>query len=253
LSDSYAKRFWLPLGNAALENIAATKGEILPVNHPLFKLDKVVAEPKQLLDMTRWLTLLDPPEPISPPRWPKLLLLGSVMALVWAAWKKGWWSISGLCRIFLRIGKDFFGLARIAIQMQMRLLWLLLPWLNLMVGVLVLGPGLWLAGRLGASIQGGMVLSGSLLVILGVYSHWRGATYRFLHEKGGFIVALSAGCAIWSLGHFGLKRDAALGFLPLMGATYALLPLLYKCFLLWWQHKRHPLLLAVWVALTLAL
>jgi hypothetical protein len=91
------------------------------------------------------------------------------------------------------------------------------------------------------------------LVILGVYSHWRGATYRFLHEKGGFIVALSAGCAIWSLGHFGLKRDAALGFLPLMGATYALLPLLYKCFLLWWQHKRHPLLLAVWVALTLAL
>ena len=253
LSDSYSKRFWLPLDNSALENIAAIKGDILPVNHPLFKLSKVVAGPKQPLETARWLTLLDPPAPKSPPRWPKLLLWGSVMALVWAAWKKGWWSRSGLGCISLGIGKVFFGLAQIAIQMQLRLLWLLLPWLNLIVGVLVLGPGLWLAGRLGASIQGGMVLSGSLLVILGVYSHWRGATYRFLHEKGAFVLALSAGCAIWSLGHFGLKRDAALGLLPLMGSTYALLPLLYQRLLLWWQHKRHPFLLAVWAALTLAL
>jgi hypothetical protein len=182
LSDSYAKRFWLPLGNAALENIVAINGEILPLNHPLFKVNKVVAEPNQLLDMAHWLTLLDPPAPKSPPRWPKLLLWGSVMALVWAAWKKGWWSIAGLGRISLGIGKVLFGLARIAIQLQMRLLWLLLPWLNLMVGVLVLGPGLWLAGRLGASIQGGMVLSGLILVLLGVYSHWRRATYRFLHD-----------------------------------------------------------------------
>ena len=251
LSDSYSKRFWLPLGNAALENIAAIKGDIPPVNHPLFKIIKVVAEPKQPLDTARWLTLLDPPAPKSPPRWPKLLIWGSVMAFVWAAWKKGWWSISGLGSISMGIGKVFFGLARIAIQMQMRLL--LLPWLNLMVGVLVLGPGLWVAGRLGASIQGGMVLSGLLFVILGVYSHWRGATYRFLHEKGGFVLALSAGCAIWSLGHFGLKRDAAFGLLPLMGASYALLPLLYQRLLLWWQHKRHHFLLAVWAALTLAL
>jgi hypothetical protein len=253
LPDSNAKRFWLPLGNAALENIAGMKGDILPVNHPLFKLSKVVAEPKQPLDTARWLTLLDLPAPNSPPRWPILLLWGSVMALFWAAWEKGWWSISGLGRIFLGIGKVLFGLARIALQMQMHLLWLLLPWLNLIVGVLVLGPGLWLAGRLGASIQGGMVLSGLLLVILGVYSHWRGATYRFLHEKAGFVLALSAGCAIWSLGHFGLKRNAAFGFLPLMGATYALLPLLYQRLLLWWQHKRHPFLLAAWSALTLML
>jgi hypothetical protein len=66
-------------------------------------------------------------------------------------------------------------------------------------------------------------------------------------------LALSAGCAVWSLGYFGLQRDAALGLLPLMGATYALLPLLYQRLLLWWQHKRHPFLLAVWAALTLAL
>jgi len=253
LSDSYAKRFWLPLGNAALENIVAINGEILPLNHPLFKLNKVVAEPKQPLNMALWLTLLDPPAPKSPPRWPKLLLWGSVMALVLAAWKKGWWSISGLGRISLGIGKVFFGLARIAIQLQMRLLWLFLPWLNLMVGVLVLGPGLWLAGRLGASIQGGMVLSGLILVLLGVYSHWRGGTSRIGYEKGWLVFTLSAGCAVWSLGHFGLKRDAALGLLPLMGVIYALLPLLYQRLLLWWQHKRHPLQLAVWATLTLAL
>jgi hypothetical protein len=253
LSDSYSKRFWLPLGNSALENIAAMKGDILPVNHLLFKLSKVVAEPKQPLDTASWLTLLDPPAPKSPPRWPKLLFWVSVMALVWGAWKKGWWSVGGLGRIVLVSGKVLFGLARITIQWQIRLLWRLLPWLNLMVGVLVLGPGLWLAGRLGASIQGGMVLSGLILVLLGVYSHWREATFRFLHEKGWFVLALSAGCAVWSLGAFGLKRDAALGLLPLMGATYALLPLLYQRLLLWWQHKRHPFLLAVWAAITLAL
>lgn len=253
LSDSYAQRFWLPLENAALENIAAMKGDIHFLNHPLFKLSKVVAEPKQPLDTARWLTLLDPPAPKSPPRWPKLLLWGSVMALVWAAWKKGLWSIGGLGHISLGIGKVLFDLARIAIQMQMRLFWILLPWLNLMVGLLVLGPGLWLAGRLGASIQGGMVLSGLILVLLGVYGHWRRATFSFLYEKGAFVLALSAGCAVWSLGHFGLERDAALGLLPLIGTIYALLPLLYQRLILWWQHKRHPLLLAFWSALTLAL
>jgi len=253
LSEPYSERFLLPLGAAAIENISAMKGEILPVNHPLFRLNKVVAEPRQPLDTARWLSLLDTPAPNSPPVWPKLLLWGGVMGFVLAAWKKGWWSISGLGRTYLGIGKVLFGLARIALQMQMRLLWFLLPWLNLMVGVLVLGPGLWLAGRLGASIQGGMVLSGLLLVLLGVYSHLRGATFRFLNEKGWFVLALSAGCAVWSLGYFGLQRKAALGLLPLMGAMYALLPFLYQRFLLWWQHKRHPLLLAVWVALTLAL
>ena len=98
-----------------------------------------------------------------------------------------------------------------------------------------------------------MVLSGLILVLLGVYSHWRGGTSRIWHEKGWFVFTLSAGCAVWSLGHLGLQRDAALGVVPLMGTIYALLPLLYQRFLLWWQHKRHPLLLAVWAALTLAL
>jgi hypothetical protein len=253
LSGSYLKSFWLPLGDAALENIAAMKGEIHPVNHPLFTLNKVVAEPKQPLDMALWLTMLAPPKPNSPSLWPKLLLWVSVMALGWVAWKKGWSSICGLGRIFLVSGKVLFGSVRIAIKMQMRMLWLLLPWLNLMVGVLVLGPGLWLSGRLGVSIQGGMVLSGLILVLLGVYSHWRGHTSRIWHARSCFVLALSAGCAVWSLGHFGLKRDAALGLLPLMGAVYALLPLLYQRLYWWWQNKLHFLLLAVWVALILAL
>jgi hypothetical protein len=117
-SDSYSKRFWLPLENAAFENIAAMRSEILPVNHPLFKLNKVVAEPKQPIDMARWLTLLDPPAPNSPPDWPKLLLWVSIMAFLWAAWKKGWWSIGGLSRIFLVTGEFLLGMARITIQWQ---------------------------------------------------------------------------------------------------------------------------------------
>lgn len=253
LSDSYSKRFWLPLGTAALDNIAAMKGEILPAKHPLFTLNKIVAEPKQPIDLARWVTLLDPPALNASPRWPKLLLWVSVIALVWAAWKKGWWTMGGLGRFFLGMRKVLFGLARITIQWLMRLLWRLLPWLNLMVGVLALGPGLWLAGRLGASIQGGMVLSGLILVLWGVYSHWRGGTSHNWHEKGWIALTLSAGCAAYSLRNFGLQYDAAWGLLPLMGTIYALLPLLYQRLLLWWQDKRHPLLLAVWAALTLVL
>lgn len=250
-SDSYSKRFWLPLGPGALDNIAAMKGEILPLKHPLFALNKIVAEPKQPIDISYWVTLLDPPALTlnSPPRWPILLLWISAIALIWGAWKKGWWSTVGLGRILLGIWKVLFDLARITTQSQIRLLWRLLPWLNLMVGVLALGPGLWLAGRLGVSIQGGMLLSGLVLVLLGVYGHWRGGTSRIWHERGWFVLALSAGCAFWSLGNFGLQRDAALGLLPLIGALYAL----YKPLLLWWQDKRHLFLLVVWAALTLAL
>jgi cation transport ATPase len=122
-----------------------------------------------------------------------------------------------------------------------------------MVGVLALGPGLWLAGRLGVSIQGGMVLSGLVLVLWGVYNHWRGSTSHIWHEKGWIALTLSAGCAVWSLGNFGLQYDATWGLLPLMGTVYALLPLLYQRLLLWWQDKPHSLLLAAWAALALVL
>ena len=50
-----------------------------------------------------------------------------------------------------------------------------------------------------------------------------------------------------------MQYDAAWGLLPLMGTIYALLPLLYQRLLLWWQDKRHALLLAAWAALTLML
>jgi len=249
-SDSYVKRFSLPLGPGALDKIASMEGEVLLAKHPLFTLNKLVAEPRQPMDMAQWIALLDPPALNSPPRWPKLLALISVIALCWGAWKRGWWSMARLDRIFLGKGKVLCDLARVTMQWQAGLLSRLLPWLNLMVGVLALGPGLWLAGRLGINIQGGMVLSGLLFMLLGVYSHWREGTSRIWHATSWYVLTLSAGCAAWSLGYFGFQYDAAWGFLPLMAATYALLPLLYK---LWSQDKRHHLLVAVFAALTLLL
>jgi hypothetical protein len=50
-----------------------------------------------------------------------------------------------------------------------------------------------------------------------------------------------------------LQYAAAWGLLPLMGTIYALLPLLYQRLLLWWQDKRHSLLMSAWVAITLML
>jgi hypothetical protein len=253
LSSFYSKRFWLPLGTATLDNIAAIEGEILPAKHPLFTLNKIVAEPNQPIDLTRWVNLPDPPALNASPLWTKLLLLVSIIALVWAAWKKRWWSMGGLGCISLGMGKVLFGLARFTIQGLIRLLWRLLPWLNLMVGVFALVPGLWLVGRLGASIQGAMVLSGLVLVLWGVCSHLRGGTSHIWLEKGWIALTLSAGCAALSFGNFGLQYGAAWGLLPLMGTIYALLPMIYQRLLLWWKDKRHLFLLSVWAALTLLL
>ena len=244
LSDSYSNTFWLPLETAPFEKILTNPYKIVPVNHSFFKLNKVVAEPDQRLDVVRWGTLLVN----SPPRWPKLLLWVSVMALVWAAWKKGWWLICKLGRIFLVSGKVLFGLARITKQRNMSLRRLLL-----LLGVLLILAGMVFAGNLGFSFHGAMLLIGLIKVFGVVFDHWEEGTSRNWHKRDWFVLTLSCGCAAWSLGYFGLQYDAAWGLLPLMGFMFDFSLSCLKYLPSWWHHKRHYLLLTVWAALTLLL
>lgn len=246
---AYSKRFWLPLEAGGLGKMAAMDGEILPVRHPLITLNKIVAEPRQPISRARWEALFASPLSGAPPRWPKWLAWVSGILLAWATWKKGLWSPGGLGRVFLGTGGILIGLTRITIRRLGTMLWRLLPWLNLLVGILALVPGLWLSGYLGASFQGGMLLIGLVLVLWGAYSHWRKNSSHRWQEGGGVVLTLSIGCAVWSLGHFGLQLNATWGLLPLMGALYVLLPQLYCCA----QGSRHLLALFAWATLVLVL
>ena len=227
------RKMWLPLESRALQRMLAADGEIQPAEHKLFTLDKVVVEPRQPISWYRWRQLIDPPPSYAPPRWPKLLLWASMLLLVGVSWKRGWWSPQ---RVW-NFGKASIDVAYMALHWLALLigmqLWRWLPRFNMAIGVLALGPGLWLAGQFGLTFSGTMLLATSVLVAWGAYCHWRekdgaaGEAGATMPVRLGAL-ALALGCAIWSLGRYKLSAEALWGFLPLFGAIYALLPALYR-------------------------
>ena len=255
----YARKIWLPLEDKALPRMLAAGGQIQPVEHWLFTLDQVVAEPRQPMSWDRWRELTETPAPDAPPRWPKWLAWFSVMLLAWATWKKGWWSPGkawalgkGSVKVLIRILRWVLGVAS-------RWGWHALPTINLAIGVLALGPGLWLAGRYGSSFAGIMLLAASVLVACGAYCHWREQTGQHRPESNSAMrarfgaLAVALGCAIWSLGQYKLSAQALWGFLPLLGAIYALFPALYRLGRQFVLNNRGYVLLGGWLALALTL
>jgi hypothetical protein len=255
----YAKNIWLPLEDKALPRMLAAGGQIQPAEHGLFTLDQVVAEPRQPMSWDRWRELTETPTLVAPPRGPKWLMWVSTMLLAWATWKKGWWSPGkawtlgkGSVKVLIRILRWVLGVAG-------RWGWHALPNINLAIGVLALGPGLWLAGRYGSSFAGIMLLAASVLVAWGAYCHWREQKGQHRPESNSGMrtrfgaLAVALGCAIWSLGQYKLSAEALWGFLPLLGAIYALVPALYRLGRQLVLNYRGYVLLGGWLALTLAL
>lgn len=255
----YARKIWLPLEDKALPRMLAAGGQIQPAEHWLFTLDQVVAEPRQPMSWDRWRELNETPAPYTPPRWPKWLAWFSVMLLAWATWKKGWWSPGKAWALGKGSVKVAYRVLRWVLGLAARWGWRWLPHINLAIGVLALGPGLWLAGRYGLSFNGMMLLAASVLVAWGAYCHWREQTGQHRPESnpamrarfGALVVAL--GCAIWSLGQYKLSAEALWGFLPLLGAIYALFPALYRLGRQFVLNYRGYVFLGGWLALTLAL
>jgi hypothetical protein len=189
----------------------------------------------------------------APRRWPTWLFLASAALLLWLAWRSGWLSRGRLTpssNARLDAFRRSSGAAR-------RWMWRRHPGLNLAIGAIALGPGLWKAGQLGWSFAGAMLVSLVALVVWGVFCHWRES--RGLAETAGSlrarIVALcvATGCAIWSIGRFGFSSEALWGFLPLLGASYALLPALGRSIQLRRNGIARFVWLGVWLLATVAL
>ena len=257
-TGGYSRKIWLPLERQALPLMLAASGNIRPAGNGLFTLDRVAAEPKRPMDWGRWLKLTELPTPYAPPRWPKWLFWASASLLAWATWKKGWWAPGKLWALGKGGIKVVYRALLWVLGRMGRWGWRQLPRLNLAIGILALGPGLWAAGRLGPSFPGIMLLAAAGLVAWGAYCHWR--------EEAGFLsgdaaalrgrfaaLGVTLGCATWSLGRYGPSVRVLWGFLPLLGAIYALLPAFYR----WGRelvlYRRLHASLGGWLAITLGL
>ena len=258
-AEPYAPKVWLPLDAQAVSRIVATGGQIQPVENSLVTLDQVVLEPKRPLTEQQWHELSALPIPSSPPRWRTWLTWATVVLVPLIAWWKGWWSPSKVWR---------FGKARgnFALRMlswiggyAMRWISRWLPNLNVAIGLLALGPGLWTAGRLGWSFAGMMLLVGAGLVVWGAYLHWRKGTggdarYGMASIRSNLVIlGLTIGCAVWSLGQYKLSPEALWGFLPLIGAIYASIPALHRWVRQLWTNHPRFIWLGLWLLITIVL
>jgi hypothetical protein len=258
-TERYARKIWLSLEDKALTRIFTEGGQIQPVADALFTLDQVVAEPLQQMSWDRWLQLTEISTPNAPPRWPKWLAYFGVILLVGVTWKRGWWSPSKAWALGTGSAKTLSHRLGWVLGLAGRWNWQALPYINLAMGVLALGPGLWLAGLYGSSFAGIMLLAASVLFAWGAYSHWREQKGQHRSEiKSSMRARFSAlvmalGCVIWSLGQYKLTAQALWGFLPLLGVIYAMLPALYRLGQQFLLNHRGYALLGGWLGLTLIL
>ena len=236
-----ASKFWLPLEAGNLARIAAAKGGLVPIEHPLFKLEQVAFQPTTVLDWAHWQRLNSLPTPPQSSRWLKWMLWSSALFLIWVSVRRGWWSPS---QAWLCAMRSICSARRLTLQGLRHLgvwTWRILPWINVGVGLLAL-PLLWLAGRFVGEYAGLMLGSLAVLLVFGAYRHWR--TCRVLgagdsmqiqrpNLVGRVLWALALVNAVWALGCFGLGRQLLWSGLPLLGVTYLVLPNVFSSAQTW--------------------
>jgi hypothetical protein len=225
-SSSYKQKFSLTLDSKALPKILAIGAEIRPMEHPFFTLDQLAVEPAEPLSEKRWRELSELPVVAAPSRWPKWLAWTFVILSLGLVWYKRRWARHKV----ITLGKSVGNFALRHLRPMPGFAWSRLqcwwPRLNLAIGILALGPGLWIAGRLGFTFAGMMLLVGAALVAWGAYFHWREPADDGRSETDSSVrvrlaaFAVALGCAVWSIGHQSVSASALWGFLPLVGAIY---------------------------------
>lgn len=229
LGAAASSRIWLPLNGEAIARVAAEKGDLVPIDNDLFALDQIAVEPVRALDWAQWEKLSNPPARKAESRWPQRLLWLGVFVLAGVSAWKGWWS-PGRAWLYAKGGAYLvYWLTAQGLWNLGRWLWRMRPWANLAVGVLALGPGLWLAGRFAGEYIGWMLLALAFLLAWGAYQHWRNRTCYGDEGNGAarlnrLLLVPAFGNAVWALGHFGLTIQALSGALPLVGVGYLMLP-----------------------------
>jgi hypothetical protein len=103
--------------------------------------------------------------------------IGAIL-LAWGSWKRGWWSPGRVPAYGAASLKAAYRVVRPPLDTGARWARRWLPWIHLCAAVLVLGFGLWWAGRLGWNFRGIMWLVTSLVVAAAEYHSGRAEARR---------------------------------------------------------------------------
>lgn len=232
----YRQSMYLPLSNKWLSGLLHGMADsVKVVDSDLFVLDSIVATPVSEMAWGRWQELTAPVPPASSsPRWPSWLLCSSLLLLAWTSARKAWWSPN---KAWLFVKDGVLLLSRLAHQ-SLNIIggafWHRLRWFNIALGIVVVFPGLWLAGRLADDYSGWMVLFSVAVFgwaslrhhsidadhpVLDSYAHWSLADQ--------LLAGAVLGNALWALGYFQATQIVRWSGLPLLALGYLMLPRFY--------------------------
>jgi hypothetical protein len=248
--DPNVQKKWLSLEENSLSAINEAAGHIQAVKNELFTIDQVAIEPKQQMIWKHWWELIERPTQSPPTNGSKFLFPVILILLAWLTRKKTPFIITTFWTLGTGSVKTVSRFLLWILDTTQRVVWRWLPQINLMIGLIALGPGIWIAGLLGWSFAGIMVLILVGLVTWGAFCHWQ--EHSVPNSSGDFsslrtnfsLLTLSFGCAIWSLGQYKLSYQTLLGLLPVLGIIYVFLPKLYRRatgFILQHTHYLRPL------------
>jgi hypothetical protein len=258
LAGRYTGELSLPLPEGTLARMLA--GSVRPANDWLFSLNEVVVVPRQPMPPERWRELVEATGPQGPRTMPRWLVGAGVLLLAAVALAFAWRKIGWLPRKAWSAGREVTaGAMKRAGTLWTRNAPRISPFMRFghwVIGLAALGPGLLVAGRLGWTFPGVMLLIAAPIAAWAAYCHWHRLEWpgkAIAVPVRAAIWAFAIGCALWSIGRFGPSAEAAPGFLPLLAVMYARAPAIYPRVPAAAKRLRRELVLVLWLLVTAAL
>lgn len=236
---------WITLPPVAVSRLFALGAATPTADNALFKIQQIVVAPKASVDSASWREL-DQPAPIAPGtgarRWPWVVAIALAALFAWRIQRANRQHRTGRrtsARTLRHWAGDVWAQGRhwflaparaLLLGGRVRALQVLAKAhprkLHLLVGVLVLFPGTWLAGRLGWTFSGAMLLAALAMVLYDAYRHLRrsGDTAEAAASPlsyGASVSLIGFACAVWAIGQHNASTAALWGLLPLLASGYA--------------------------------
>lgn len=245
-SEPFDGGAWITLPPVAVSRLFALGAATPIADHALFKVQQIVLAPKAPVEASLWREL-DPPAPTAAGAdtrlWPWVVAIALAALLAWRVlranrqqgagrwttarpvgrwagdtWERGrQWLFPRANALRLLVGERVRALRVLAMADPRKL--------HFLVGAVVLFPGIWLAGWLGWTFAGAMLLATLAIVLYDTYRHLRRPVQAAQETAGplsyGAIVALiGVACAVWAIGQHNASAPGLWGFLPLLATGY---------------------------------